>query len=147
MCDRRGDPCDTYCGGAGCGKCGGLSCNEGLVNLAGLALNFANDAEDTLKEKEADADDLLRGISIAKRESDAAYDSAQMVFNMTFSASNVTETYKIAITKLLDDINEYLGTSGAKPEGIKTLAEEVSILMKMLVFVTYYKFCIYLELC
>lgn len=125
VCDKRGSPCDTYCGGAGCGKCGGLSCNNGLVNTAELALKFAEDAENTLKKKEASADELLRGISGAKRESDTALDLARMAFNIAFDARNKTDGYKFAINKLLEEIEEYFNNPGAKPSEIKQLAEEV----------------------
>ncbi|XP_069950644.1 laminin subunit beta-1 isoform X10 [Cherax quadricarinatus] len=125
VCDRRGDPCDTYCGGAGCGKCGGLSCNDGLVNTAELALKFADDAEETLKKKEASADELLRGVSSAKRQSDIAFDLAKMAFDLTFQARNMTDSHRAAITKLLEEIEEYFNIPGAKPKEIRVLAEEV----------------------
>ena len=60
VCDKRGDPCDSLCGGAGCGSCGALSCNQGLVQTSRLTLKFSSDAETTLKRKEASTDDLLR---------------------------------------------------------------------------------------
>lgn len=125
VCDRRGDPCDTYCGGAGCGKCGGLSCNNGLVNTAELALKFADDAKEMLKKKEASVDELLRGISGAKRQSDVASDLAQMAYDLAFSSRNLTDSYKARITKLLEEIEEYFSTPGAKPQEIRDLAEEV----------------------
>lgn len=126
MCDRRGDPCDTYCGGAGCGKCGGLSCNDGIVNTAELALKFADDAEEILKKKEASAGELLRGVAGAKQQSDRAFNLAKMAFDMTFEARNMTGFYKAAISKLLEEIEEYFNTPGAKPKEIRVLAEEVS---------------------
>ncbi|XP_047469022.1 laminin subunit beta-1-like isoform X2 [Penaeus chinensis] len=125
VCDRRGDPCDTYCGGAGCGKCGGLSCNNGLVNTAELALKFADDAKEMLKKKEASVDELLRGIAGAKRQSDIASDLALMAYDLAFSSRNLTDSYKARITKLLEEIEEYFSTPGAKPQEIRDLAEEV----------------------
>lgn len=62
VCDRGGDPCDSICGGAGCGKCGGLSC-EGAVTNADNALKYAQDAYTELKRKDADAEELLRTVS------------------------------------------------------------------------------------
>lgn len=61
VCDRGGDPCDSHCGGAGCGKCGGISC-EGAVTNADNALKTAQDAYETLKMKDANAEDLLRAV-------------------------------------------------------------------------------------
>lgn len=62
MCDKRGDPCDQLCGGAGCGLCGGLSCEDGAVTKADGALDFAKDADKNIKDKEARAEELLRGV-------------------------------------------------------------------------------------
>lgn len=126
VCDHRGDPCDALCGGAGCGKCGGLSCNDGLVNTVSLALRFAEDAETELKKKEASADELLRGVSAAKRQSDAAFDLAKMAFDLIFQGLNLSSTYRSEISKLLEEIDEYFSTPGSSPSDIKTLAEQVS---------------------
>ncbi|XP_063890050.1 laminin subunit beta-1-like isoform X3 [Scylla paramamosain] len=125
VCDHRGDPCDALCGGAGCDKCGGLSCNEGLVNIVDLALTFAEDAETELKKKEASADEHLRGVSGAKRQSDVAFDLAKMAFDLTLQGLNVSSTYKAEINKLLEEIEEYFSTPGSSPNEIKQLAEQV----------------------
>lgn len=126
VCDHRGDPCDTLCGGAGCGKCGGLSCNDGLINTVDLALRFAEDAETELKKKEASADELLRGMSGAKQQSDVAFDLAKMAFDLTFQGLNLSDTYRAEINKLLEEIEEYFSTPGSSPNEIKLLAEQVS---------------------
>lgn len=62
VCDKAGDPCDSHCGGAGCGKCGGISC-EGAVTNAEQALKFAQDAHTDLKSKDGKAEELLRAVS------------------------------------------------------------------------------------
>jgi len=64
VCDKRGDPCDPLCGGAGCGICGGLSCEHGAVTKADRALGVARDAEKAIREKETDAEELLRGVML-----------------------------------------------------------------------------------
>lgn len=64
MCDKRGDPCDPLCGGAGCGVCGGLSCEHGAVTKADRALGVARDADKAIQEKETDAEELLRGVML-----------------------------------------------------------------------------------
>ena len=66
MCDERGDPCDDLCGGAGCGKCGGLSCDDGAVTKADKALDYAQRAETALKENAAKAGDLLDQVHLRK---------------------------------------------------------------------------------
>ena len=37
----RDRPCDDLCGGAGCGKCGGLSCQSGALRMAQEAVESA----------------------------------------------------------------------------------------------------------
>lgn len=127
MCDKRGDPCDSLCGGAGCGTCGELSCNEGLVQISRLTLKFSSDAETTLKRKEASTDDLLRGISGVKRQSDAANDLAKMAHEASLISKNETDTYKAAVQDLLANITDYFDSPTATPEDIRQLAEEVLI--------------------
>lgn len=64
ICDRRGDPCDELCGGAGCdGKCGGLTCDKGALTRSERALYYAKKTEQSIKEKEELADDILRSVS------------------------------------------------------------------------------------
>lgn len=62
VCDRGGNPCDTHCGGAGCGKCGGFLCDNGAVTTAENALKYAQDALTELKSKDRGAEDLLRSV-------------------------------------------------------------------------------------
>jgi len=64
VCGKRGDPCDSLCGGAGCGVCGGLSCEHGAVTKADRALGVAKDAEKAIREKETGAEELLRGVML-----------------------------------------------------------------------------------
>lgn len=62
VCDRGGDPCDDVCGGAGCGSCGGFSCDEGAVTQADLALKYAKDAKNLIQERETKIGELYRGV-------------------------------------------------------------------------------------
>ena len=64
VCDGRGDPCDSRCGGAGCGKCGGLSCSDGAVTKASNALDLARQADDIIREKGEAAMELLAKVTI-----------------------------------------------------------------------------------
>lgn len=64
ICDKRGDPCDNLCGGAGCGTCGGLSCEKGAKTRSEKALNYVKDTEKNIKEKEDIAEDLIRSVCI-----------------------------------------------------------------------------------
>lgn len=64
ICDKRGDPCDSVCGGAGCSNCGGFSCENGALTRAEKALEYVKDAENKIKAKEDVADDLIRSVCI-----------------------------------------------------------------------------------
>ena len=63
MCDGTGDPCDDVCGGGGCGRCGGPSCDNGAVTKADNALDFAMKAEEILKAKEGRAKGVNMNVS------------------------------------------------------------------------------------
>jgi laminin, beta 1 len=64
VCDGNGDPCDSLCGGAGCGKCGGsASCHDGAVTLADNAISMANRSEHALRIKREETDVLLTRVS------------------------------------------------------------------------------------
>ncbi|XP_021960938.1 laminin subunit beta-1 isoform X2 [Folsomia candida] len=124
VCDRAGDPCDSHCGGAGCGKCGGLSC-EGAVTNADNALKYAQDAFTELKRKDADAEDLLRTVTQTKLDVDEAKDLAQTVFNEVSKAKNVSEKAKTSLEDMEDEIKKFLDILANTPEEIRTLASDV----------------------
>ena len=126
VCDGRGDPCDSLCGGAGCGKCGSLSCNEGLVEVSAIGLEISNDAEAILKLKEASTDDLLRGISAVKRQSDIAANLAQIAYNASLLSKNETDVYSLAVEELLENITDYFDGPRDAVEAIRRLSQEVS---------------------
>lgn len=62
VCDGRGDPCDSVCGGGGCGKCGGISCDGGALTKADNAIDRANQAKLLLDIKEVDANTMLTEV-------------------------------------------------------------------------------------
>ena len=55
------------CGGAGCGKCGGVSCDDGAVTQAGNALKIAKDANAILTDKLDKANSLLNSVSKCRK--------------------------------------------------------------------------------
>uniref|UniRef100_A0A6A7G3W6 Laminin subunit beta-1-like isoform X5 n=4 Tax=Hirondellea gigas TaxID=1518452 RepID=A0A6A7G3W6_9CRUS len=128
VCDGRGDPCDSLCGGAGCNSCGELSCNNGLVQKSGLTLKFSNEAETIFKMKEANTDELLRGISAVKRQADTANELAKIAFDASHMSRTETDAYKMAIDELLQNITDYFDDPRATPDGIRLLAEETKAL-------------------
>ncbi|XP_043223097.1 laminin subunit beta-1-like [Amphibalanus amphitrite] len=118
-----GDPCDSLCGGAGCGKCGGLAC-EGAKTVADSAFTVAEKAATTLTEREREVDELLRGVTMAKRAADEANSLAQMAFTGAELNHNRTETTKQRVSELLVQIDEFLSEGGASPQAIRDLARE-----------------------
>lgn len=62
ICDKRGDPCDSVCGGAGCSSCGGISCDKGALTKADKALEYVKKSEATIKEKQEIAEELIRAV-------------------------------------------------------------------------------------
>lgn len=65
ICDGKGNPCDTICGGAGCDSCGNsISCEFGAKQQAEGALSITNTTEVVLRKKEAKANDFLRNVRI-----------------------------------------------------------------------------------
>ena len=66
VCDGRGEPCDSLCGGAGCGKCGGLSCEDGSVTKANNAMDLAKRAEKTLAERKTESQALLSEVGVSQ---------------------------------------------------------------------------------
>jgi len=66
VCDGRGEPCDSLCGGAGCGKCGGLSCEDGSVTKANNAMDLAKRAEKTLAERKTESQALLSEVGVSR---------------------------------------------------------------------------------
>lgn len=125
MCDKRGSPCDDLCGGAGCNSCGGLSCEKGAFTRAEKALHYAKDTEKILKEKEEQAEELIRSLSQAKTNATEAWKRANNIFREAEDYYNVTstgiETAKDAILQL----TEVVSNTTASPEEIQALAEEV----------------------
>lgn len=54
--------CSTVCGGAGCGFCGGLSCDAGAVSKATQALDVAKQQAAKIKSHKDEAEQLLRNV-------------------------------------------------------------------------------------
>ncbi len=81
VCDgttSAGQPCDELCGGAGCGKCGGLSCLNGALSKAEGAVKSAESADKMLVEKDRKAERVLIDITKVQQKSQAAADNAQV---------------------------------------------------------------------
>jgi len=86
ICDKGGETCDKLCGGAGCGFCGGLSCEAGAITKAERAYSFAKEAEKHIRDKEAKSEELYRGISQANQELNSSLANAKATGEMAKTA-------------------------------------------------------------
>lgn len=64
MCGRNVSDCSDVCGGAGCGSCGGLSCDAGAMTKASQALDVAKKQASSIKDHKEQAEQLLRKVSV-----------------------------------------------------------------------------------
>ena len=126
VCDGRGTVtnCDTLCGGAGCGKCGGLSCTEGATTKAENALDLATKADGVLKEKEKKARNELNAIIDARHKSDEALREAKAAYDRAITAKNTSEDTTAEVQNLLEQIDRFLSEEASRPSEIRTMAEE-----------------------
>lgn len=125
VCDKRGDPCDSLCGGAGCNKCGGISCENGALTRAESALNYAKDTEKTIKEKEQQADDIIRAVSHAKNEAFDAHKKAKETFEKVQETHNQTEELIQQSHQLITNMTNAISNNTASPLEIRTIAENI----------------------
>lgn len=125
VCDKRGEPCDSLCGGAGCNKCGGISCEKGALTRAETALNYAKDTEKIIKEKEQLADDLIRSVSHAKTEAGDAHKKAKETFDKVQQTYNSTEALLTEGRDLITNLTNVISNNTASPNEIRTIAEEI----------------------
>jgi laminin beta 1 len=66
MCGRNVSDCSDVCGGAGCGFCGGLSCDAGAMTKASQALDVAKQQATKIKNHKEEAEQLLRNVSLTE---------------------------------------------------------------------------------
>lgn len=62
MCGDNVTDCSSVCGGAGCGFCGGLSCDVGAITKANQALDVAKQQAAKIKRQKDEAEQLLRNV-------------------------------------------------------------------------------------
>lgn len=124
VCGAPGSPCDAVCGGGGCGRCGGESC-DGAVTKAEKALKLAEQAEERLTANEGSASALLLDVQGVKQSAIEAREEAQMAYDAAFAAKNISESARTDLEDLLNQISNVLGAPKATPEDVKKVAEEV----------------------
>lgn len=124
VCGAPGSPCDALCGGGGCGRCGGDSC-DGAVTKADTALKLAQDAEELLTQKEDSVEAIMQDVSGVKALATEAKMEAQEAYDAAIQAKNVSESARTELEGLLNQISTVLGTSRARPEDVEQVANEV----------------------
>lgn len=100
VCDGRGDPCDALCGGGGCGKCGALSCDEGAVTKAESALALAKEAEGILRNRQAESEEMMRGVRQAEAEADASRVLAREALLVNFAVEAFGDVFSFILSSL-----------------------------------------------
>jgi len=117
-------PCDELCGGAGCDKCGGLSCLNGALSKAKEAVKAANNADALLIEKDGQAEDVLNDVRRAKQVSRAASDEAQAAYDAANQAKELSMRELEEVTSLNSKIADFTSKDRATPENVKEVAEQ-----------------------
>ena len=125
MCDGTGDPCDSLCGGGGCGKCGALSCDEGAVNKAENALNLAQEARGVLRTRQSETEELLRGVRQCEEEAGQSLEQTGEAWKAAEMAQNRSSSIETRVDQLTNQIDEFVRVSEASPAAIRSLAEDV----------------------
>ncbi|XP_058129242.1 laminin subunit beta-1 [Anopheles ziemanni] len=126
ICDRHGDPCDEFCGGAGCKNgCGGLRCENGALTLSEKALDFAKKTEQNIKEKEELADDIIRSMSQAKANASESFKKAKKTHDET--QAHLEETKKLIdrSNALVANLTDMIENTTASPGEMKALIDQV----------------------
>lgn len=124
ICDGFGNPCDNLCGGAGCGKCGGVSCEQGALKKSENALGLVEKVANTLKDKELKVDETLRATSQLTRDIKEAKDKAQEAYDeVNKSRNNSMEVYQKKVD-VIEKMEKFLQEERINPVNIYTLTNE-----------------------
>lgn len=125
MCDKRGDPCDSLCGGAGCDHCGGLSCEKGAITMADKALSYVKDVEKSIKTKDGVAEDLIRSLNQAKQNASDALEKSKRAYLEAVSFLNETERLGYEGDSLFTNLTSAFENEEASPEELREIAQKV----------------------
>lgn len=119
------EPCDSLCGGAGCGKCGGISCLSGALSKAEEAVKSAESADKLLVEKDRNAEQVLLDISKAHSIAEEAAKDAQDAYDLASQAKDRSVGELERSTVLAEKIDAFTSDEKASPEDVQSLAQEV----------------------
>ncbi|CAH2063391.1 unnamed protein product, partial [Iphiclides podalirius] len=124
MCGQESDTCDI-CGGAGCGKCGGISCDQGAITKAEQALDFANKTEHRIKDHELTAEDLFKSISQVKQDTVAVRSRSKDLLNRAKDFKSSAERVTNESQELSVELKEFLSNTSNTPADVRTLANDI----------------------
>merc|ERR1719150_2346400 len=127
VCDgetSREEPCDDLCGGAGCGKCGDVSCGGGALTKSQDALKDAQDAEDLLKQKDLEAEEALNKINTVHNSVQRAAQLADEAKRAAEDAQTRSQGESEEIDDLTKKIEKFLTDNSATPEEVKEVASD-----------------------
>uniref|UniRef100_A0A348G671 Laminin subunit beta1 n=1 Tax=Odontomachus monticola TaxID=613454 RepID=A0A348G671_ODOMO len=125
MCGDNVTDCSTVCGGAGCGFCGGLSCDVGALTKANQALDVAKQQAAKIKSHKDEAEQLLRNMIQIKQDSTAARSNAQDAFNYAWDARNRSENVSKELLDITNRIWSNLNDEQPTPAMVRDLANKV----------------------
>ncbi|XP_057323287.1 laminin subunit beta-1 isoform X1 [Microplitis mediator] len=125
MCGDNVTECSNVCGGAGCGFCGGISCDAGAVSKANQALDVAKKQADKIKTHRDSAEQLLRKMMDIKQDAVTARSNAQDGFNYAYDARNKSDELAKNLTDMNEQIWSMLNDEQPTPVMVRDLAEDV----------------------
>ena len=128
VCDgttSEAEPCDSLCGGAGCGKCGGISCLNGALSKAGEAVKSARDADNILKDKDREAQQVLLEMDKAHKKANQAAREAQEAHDLAFQAMNTSVVAQEQSSGLASKIEGFTSSDNSLQD-VQTMAQEVN---------------------
>ncbi|VDK43423.1 unnamed protein product [Anisakis simplex] len=127
VCGAESIPCDALCGGPGsCGHCGGRSCLDGSVSKAEQALQFADEADRKLNEKQKEAEDILSRVREILMETSVTKSKANDAYGIAENAAKQANQTRDSLENILKEINEFLDSERSSAEEIRTVADEIT---------------------
>nr|XP_024218763.1 laminin subunit beta-1 isoform X2 [Halyomorpha halys] len=124
ICDKAGDPCHNLCGGAGCDRCGGLSCEEGAVGKADAGLSLTEGNKDKISDHLKTAEMLYRQISSTNAATEAGMESVKKAYNAAEDIKNQFENVVIKLSEMNKNFDSFIKAQGASPSEIRHVANE-----------------------
>ncbi|XP_076344696.1 laminin subunit beta-1-like isoform X3 [Tachypleus tridentatus] len=126
VCDGVGtvNKCDHVCGGAGCGKCGGISCNNGAITVAKNALDLAEEAQQNIVHKKSAAQNLLTKMKNLRMLADEALNKSKEAVEQTSNFQLESGDISADIMDLLHHVEKFLHAEGLQYEEIQAVSEK-----------------------